>query len=365
MPIYKTKLKSRQETAAGAMAFHFEKPEGFAYKAGQFADYTLINPPETDAEGNTRGFSLASAPYEDDLMLATRMRDTAFKRVLKNMELGTELTLDAPYGSFTLHNNTQIPAVFLTGGIGVTPVRSIVLQAVHDNVPHRIVVFDSNRRPEDAAFLDELMEPQKKNPNYTFVGTMTQMEKSGREWHGETGYITKAMLLKYVGDLTLPIYYIDGPPAMVTAMCETLGEAGVDDDDIRTEEFSGYSEAEQMWDMNIKIKRVYEQPDKDDGRRILVDRIWPRGISKDEARLSDWRKDLAPSNELRKWFAHDSELWEEFKERYRAELEEAGKMGDLRDIAERAGEENVTLLFGAKDTKHNNARALEAFVGEV
>ena len=68
MPIYKTKLKGRQEIAAGTMAFHFEKPEGFTYKAGQFADYTLINPSETDAEGNTRGFSLASAPYEDDLI---------------------------------------------------------------------------------------------------------------------------------------------------------------------------------------------------------------------------------------------------------------------------------------------------------
>jgi ferredoxin-NADP reductase len=90
----------------------------------------LINPSETDAEGNTRGFSLASAPYEDDLMLATRMRDTAFKRVLKTMALGAELTLDAPYGSFTLHNNAAIPAVFVTGGIGVTPVRSIVLQAL-------------------------------------------------------------------------------------------------------------------------------------------------------------------------------------------------------------------------------------------
>ena len=222
MPIYETQLKSRQEIAAGTMALHFEKPKGFAYKAGQFADYTLINPPETDAEGNTRGFSLASAPYEDDLMLATRMRDTAFKRVLKNMELGTELTLDAPDGSFTLHNNTQIPAVFLTGGIGVTPVRSIVLQAVHDNAPHRILVFYSNRRPEDAAFLDELVEPQKKNPNYTFVGTMTEMEKSSGKWHGETGYITRDTLLKYVGDLTLPIYYIDGPPAMVSAMRETL-----------------------------------------------------------------------------------------------------------------------------------------------
>jgi ferredoxin-NADP reductase len=240
MPIYKTKLKSRQEIAAGTMAFHFEKPEGFVYKAGQFADYTLINPSETDAEGNTRGFSLASAPYEDDLMAATRMRDTAFKRVLKTMEVGTELTLDAPYGSFTLHNNTQVPAVFLTGGIGVTPVRSIVLQATHDKLPHKIFLFDSNRRPEDAAFLDELTKAQKNNPNFTFVGTMTEMEKSGRQWHEETGFINKAMLLKYIGDLTLPIYYLAGPPVMVSAMRQILNEAGVNDDNIRTEEFSGY-----------------------------------------------------------------------------------------------------------------------------
>jgi uncharacterized protein YeaO (DUF488 family) len=117
--------------------------------------------------------------------------------------------------------------------------------------------------------------------------------------------------------------------------------------------------------MALCVKRVYEDPDEADGERVLVDRIWPRGLSKEKARLSDWRKELAPSNDLRKWFGHDPERWEEFKERYRAELEEAGKMGDLYDIAERAMEENVTLLFGAKDTKHNNARALEAFIGEV
>src|SRR4051794_5809045 len=110
MPIYETKLKRREEVAAGTMAFYFEKPKGFTYKAGQFADYTLVNPSETDAEGNIRGFSLASAPYEDDLMSATRMRDTAFKRSLKTMKIGTELVLDAPYGSFTLHNNSKIPA---------------------------------------------------------------------------------------------------------------------------------------------------------------------------------------------------------------------------------------------------------------
>jgi len=240
MPIYKTVLRRKEKIADGTMAFHFEKPGGFVFKAGQFGDFTLINPVETDTEGNTRGFSLASAPYEDTLMFATRMRDTAFKRVLSTMEIGKEVSVDAPYGSFTLHNNLRIPAVFLTGGIGVTPVRSIVLQAAHDNLPHRIFLFDSNRRPEDAAFLDQLMEAQEKNPNYTFVGTMTELEKSSRQWVGETGYISKPMLVKYIGDLTLPIYYIAGPAAMVTAMRKTLNEAGVDDDNIRTEEFSGY-----------------------------------------------------------------------------------------------------------------------------
>src|SRR6185369_4376998 len=83
MPIYKTVLRRKEEIADGTMAFHFEKPGGFVFKAGQFGDFTLINPGETDAEGNIRGFSLASAPYEADLMFATRMRDTAFKRVLK------------------------------------------------------------------------------------------------------------------------------------------------------------------------------------------------------------------------------------------------------------------------------------------
>jgi len=240
MAIHKIRLKNRIQLAEGTLAFHFEKPEGFVYKAGQFADYTLIDPGETDAEGNIRGFSLASAPYENFLMFATRMRDTAFKRVLKRMDLGTELTLDGPYGSFTLHNDASIPAVFLTGGIGVTPARSIMLQSAHDKLPHKIFLFYSNNRPEDAPFLDELTEVQKENPNYTFVGTMTQMEKSHRPWHGETGNIDKGMLARYIGDLTSPIYYIVGPPAMVDALGNVLNAAGVNTDKIRTEEFTGY-----------------------------------------------------------------------------------------------------------------------------
>jgi ferredoxin-NADP reductase len=238
--MYNVKLKSRREIASGTMAFHFEKPDGFTYKAGQFGDFTLIRPPEIDTEGSVRGFSLASAPYESDLMVATRMRDTAFKRVLKTMELGTELILDAPYGSFTLHSDSRIPAVFLSGGIGITPVRSIVLQATHDKLPHKIILFDSNRRPEDAPFLNELTKAQQDNPNFTLISTMTEMERSSKTWGGETGFITSAMLAKSLTDLDLPIFYICGPKAMVAAMRKALDELDVKDDRIRTEEFSGY-----------------------------------------------------------------------------------------------------------------------------
>lgn len=240
MAIYQIKLASKEEVASETMAFHFEKPKNFTFKAGQFGDFTLSNPSQTDAEGNTRGFSLASAPYEEDLMFTTRMRDTAFKRELKTMKPGTEVAMDAPYGSFTLHNNAQIPAVFLTGGIGITPVRSIIFQAAHDKLRHKIFVFDSNRRPEETAFLDELREIPEDNPNCIFVATMTQMQNSTSGWHGETGHVTRAMLMNYIGNLTLPIYYLSGPASMVAAMRKLLTESGVNDDNIRTEEFTGY-----------------------------------------------------------------------------------------------------------------------------
>lgn len=240
MAIQTIKLTGHEEIAAGTMAFRFEKPEGFGYKAGQFCDLTLDDPPETDAEGNTRGFTLASAPFENELMVATRLRDTAFKRVLKSMHPGAELKFDAPYGSFTLHGDAGIPAVFLSGGIGITPIRSIVLQAARDRLPHRIVLFYSNRTPEDSPFLDDLSRAQRENPNFSLVATMTKMEQSGADWKGETGYITGDMIRKSVPDLARPIFYVSGPRAMVAAMRKVLDDAGVRDDRIRTEEFSGY-----------------------------------------------------------------------------------------------------------------------------
>ena len=234
------RLISREEVAEGTMAFHFEKPSGFSFRAGQFADVTLTDPLETDTEGNTRSFSIASPPFANELVFTTRMRDTAFKRSLKEATSATKLKISPAAGSFTLHKNLAKPAVFLAGGIGITPFLSMVQQADRDRLSQKLYLFYSNRRPEDAAFLDTLKALETTNSNFRLICTKTEMSKSKKEWKGETALIDKEMLCRHLADLQGPIYYIAGPPAMVTAMRETLVSAGVEETDIRTDEFVGY-----------------------------------------------------------------------------------------------------------------------------
>jgi ferredoxin-NADP reductase len=168
------------------------------------------------------------------------MRDTAFKRSLKKLPLDTSVQMASPMGSFTLHKNRAKPAVFLAGGIGITPFLSIVRQADHDRLPHKLHLFYSNRRPEDAAFLEALQALDESNPNFQLICTMTSMPQSQKVWKGKTGLIDKEMLSRQVASLQGPIYYSAGPPAMVAAMKKMLVDAGVDEDDIRTEDFAGY-----------------------------------------------------------------------------------------------------------------------------
>lgn len=246
-PVFKARLLSRTEIAEATMAFRFDRPRDWTFKAGQFVDITLLNPPFTDAEGNVRGFSIASSPGEDTIMVATRMRNTACKRVLGTMPLETEVQIEGPFGDLALHNNAKKPAILLAGGIGITPFHSIVLRAAHERLPHHIVLFHSNNRPEDAPFLQELLELEKQNSNYKYIPTMTGMEQSKRAWSGETGIISAKMLSTYL-KAEMPsdpriadaIYYIAGPPGMVADMRKMLVDWKVDEDNIRTEEFAGY-----------------------------------------------------------------------------------------------------------------------------
>lgn len=236
--VINVKLIKKEEIANGTMAFYFEKPDGFEYRAGQFADYTLINPPETDAEGDTRGFSFTTAPYEDHIGAATRLRDTAFKRVLHNLPVGTEVKLDAPYGDFTLHKNEAVPAVFLIGGIGVTPIRSMVAQATHDKTAHQLTLLHANKTLADAPFAADFERLAAENPNFKYVPVLTN--DTNQKPGSEQGRIDEAMLKRYVSDLQAPKYYLSGPEGMVKAMRQLLVGLNVDEDNIRTEEFSGY-----------------------------------------------------------------------------------------------------------------------------
>src|SRR3989344_8595099 len=166
MANYIVKFIRNEEIADGTMTFHFEKPAGFTFIAGQYLNWKLIDPPETDEEGTRRFFSIVAPPYEQDLMFATRMRDTAFKRIIKTFKEGQEIEIYGPSGKLVLHEDPNIPAVFLTGGIGVTPFRSIILQATHDKLPHKIYMFFSNRALKDAPFLEELEKVQSDNTNF-------------------------------------------------------------------------------------------------------------------------------------------------------------------------------------------------------
>jgi ferredoxin-NADP reductase len=242
---YEVALKEKKQLAEGTIAFVFEKPNGFHFQAGQHIRMTLIHPPETDSEGNSRFFSLANSPQEKDLVIAMRMRDTAFKRVLGRMQIGDkvriEILLNSPHGSFTLHDDPSKPAVFLIGGIGIVPAFSMIKDATERKLPHEIFLFSSNRRPEDAPFLDELENVAKQNPSFKLIATMTDPEKSAKTWRGETGYIDHSMLGRYVDDLKSPIYYLAGLPEMVSAMKTVLIDSGVSEENIRAEEFTGFN----------------------------------------------------------------------------------------------------------------------------
>lgn len=240
MPVHEARLVRRDTVAEGTMAFYFSKPSGFRHEAGQSLLMTIMNSPETDSEGDARTFTIASAPHEQELMIATRMRDTAFKRVLKAAPPGTRVTIDGPNGEMVLHADPARPAVLLAGGIGITPFLSITRDAAHRRLPHRLCLFYSNRRPEDAAFLSELQRVGQSNPNFRLIAAMTEPEKSAQRWPGETGFIRRELLERHLPDLMSPIYYFAGPPAMTLAMQQMLEAIGISEQAMRYEEFYGY-----------------------------------------------------------------------------------------------------------------------------
>jgi ferredoxin-NADP reductase len=236
----KTALIGRELVADRTMSFRFERPADWSYRAGQSVDMTLLNPPETDDEGNLRPFTISAAPSEHILQITTRLRDTAFKRVLQKMPIGTEVKVEGPFGDFRLHRAAR-PAVLLAGGIGITPFRSMLVEATTTGtLPYRVFLFHANRYPADAAFADEMHSLALRDSNLSYVPTMTAHDLPAGVWQRERGHIDGEMIRRHAASEGNPIYYIAGPIGMVKGLRAMLLESGVDEDDVRSEEFTGY-----------------------------------------------------------------------------------------------------------------------------
>lgn len=236
--IYATTLAAREAAAEGTGTFFIRKPAGFEFKAGQAIYLTLPAPTGADNKGRMRTFSLSSTPHDADLTITTRLSDSAFKKALEMLPLGTEVEIDGPYGDMTLDQDTTRPAVFIAGGIGVTPFRSMIRHALDTGQPQKLVLFYSMRTIEDAAFLDELAALAERHAQFKLVTTVTGNGQASNAV--KRGHITADMVRRHTGDLVAPVYYVAGPPGMVEAMQTMLTKDGISGSDIRAEAFTGY-----------------------------------------------------------------------------------------------------------------------------
>jgi ferredoxin-NADP reductase len=244
--LYLQLLEKEKLEGTDIMTFKLDKLGGRAmqgYSAGQFA-YFKLDGVVGDAKGPIRHFSLASSPTEQDfIMISTRIRDTPYKQKMASLEKGAKILAWGPEGEFILHKDYSKPAVLLSGGIGVTPFRSMVKYATDRRLPLKITMFDSNRDAGNILYKTEFDRWAKENKNLKVVYTITEEEKQDSNWAGERGRINKEMIAKYLSndEITSAVFYICGPPGMLRAMQKLLKEElQIPKDRIKVEEFTGY-----------------------------------------------------------------------------------------------------------------------------
>jgi ferredoxin-NADP reductase len=233
------KIKTKRELAKGTLLVEFDLlGEEVDFAAGQYFWVELLDPPYDDDKGPRRHITVVTSPNDRGVLgLATRVRDSAFKRSLAELPVGTKVDVEQPKGDFLLPDDTEQEYVFIAGGIGITVFRCMLRYIAEENLPHRVTLVYSNRDVESTAFLGELRELEGANPNLRLVLTMTE----DPSWDGESRRIDASMLRDHLGDdLDAYTYLIAGPPGMVEAMETTLAEGGVPEEQVRPERFSGY-----------------------------------------------------------------------------------------------------------------------------
>lgn len=231
-------IKEKREVAHRTLLVLFDLGGSeLDYRPGQYFWVELLEPPYQDEKGARRHITAVTSPSERGLIgLCTRLRDSAFKRSLDELPLGAPVELEPPKGTFVLPEESSRPLVFIAGGIGITPFRSMLRYIEDERLPHRVTLIYSSRNRGSAAFLDELEEIERANPNVHLIVTMTDDE----DWPGERRRIDADFLRDRLDDLNEASYMIAGPPGMAGGVSAELEKAGVDSALIVTERFSGY-----------------------------------------------------------------------------------------------------------------------------
>jgi ferredoxin-NADP reductase len=232
-------IKDKVEVARGTLFVTFDlRGEEVEFRPGQYFWVTLLDPPYDDEKGVRRHITVVTSPTERGVLgLATRLRDSAFKRSLDELPIGTEVDVEHPKGEFVLPDDPDRPYVFIAGGIGITVFRSMLRYVADEQLPYRVTLLYSNRDRESTAFMDELQELERAIPGLRVVYTMT----GDPSWEGETRRIDADFLRDQLGgELLTSTYLVAGPPPMVEGVVEALQLAGVPEDQIRPDRFSGY-----------------------------------------------------------------------------------------------------------------------------
>ena len=233
------RIKEKQEVAKGTLLVTFDLQGGDVdFKPGQYFFVTLPDVGYQDERGLRRHITVVTSPNERGVLgCATRMRESAFKRTLGELPVGAEVEVEPPKGSFALPDDPARPLVCVAGGIGITVFRSMLRYICEERLPYRATLIYSNRDRESAAFLDELQELEEDIPGLSLVLTMTD----DPEWEGERRRVDARFLREHLGnDLNGSTYLVAGPPAMVEGIQGALAEAGVTDENVVAEGYTGY-----------------------------------------------------------------------------------------------------------------------------
>ena len=233
------RIKEKQEVAKGTLLVTFDLlGETVDFEPGQYFFVTLPEVGYQDEKGLRRHITAVTSPNEKGVLgLATRMRDSAFKRSLAELPVGAEVEVETPKGDFSLPEETARPLVFVAGGIGITVFRSMLRYIREERLPYRVTLIYSNRDRESTAFLDELRELEQALPDFRLILTMTQ----DPGWDGETRKVDGDFVKDYLGeDLNEYTFLVAGPPAMAEGVQKALEEAGVQDENVIAERYSGY-----------------------------------------------------------------------------------------------------------------------------